>query len=137
MTLHDRIARRAHEIFETRGKQHGQDWSDWFEAEREIADRSGLRENEPIMDHTEFERRFLLDYLWFGRMVLAHQNQVMNEAHRAETDPDRRRAYFLAIHTNLIQECEHVAAWLLAFRRRAETGAEIIETLLRYGPGEA
>jgi len=36
MTLHNQIERRAHEIFEARGKQHGQDWADWFRAELDI-----------------------------------------------------------------------------------------------------
>jgi Protein of unknown function (DUF2934) len=42
-TSHDRIARRAYEFFEARGKQQGQDWADWFQAEREIRDGSRLR----------------------------------------------------------------------------------------------
>ena len=89
------------------------------------------------MNNSEFERRFLLDYVWFGRMVLAHQNRVLNKAYLEDTDYARRSACFLAMHTNLIQECEHVAAWLLALRRWAEMGTALIETLLRYAPGEA
>ena len=42
-TSHDRIARRAYELFEARGEQHGQDWSDWFQAEREVRDHSRAR----------------------------------------------------------------------------------------------
>jgi DUF2934 family protein len=40
--LHDRIVRRAYELVETRGKQHGQDCADWFQAERDIRDGSRL-----------------------------------------------------------------------------------------------
>ena len=29
------IARRAYELFETRGREHGHDWEDWFRAESE------------------------------------------------------------------------------------------------------
>jgi hypothetical protein len=32
----ERIARRAHEIYEARGGQHGRDLDDWLRAEREI-----------------------------------------------------------------------------------------------------
>jgi hypothetical protein len=32
----DRIARRAHEIYDARGGQHGKDLDDWLQAEREI-----------------------------------------------------------------------------------------------------
>ena len=60
------------------------------------------------MENAEFERRFPLDY-WFGCMVLAHQSRGLNEAHAAEIDPDRRRACFLSIHTNLMSE--HAAGW--------------------------
>jgi HSP20 family molecular chaperone IbpA len=30
------IARRAYELFETRGREHGHDWEDWFQAESEL-----------------------------------------------------------------------------------------------------
>jgi len=30
------IARRAYEIFETRSREHGHDWEDWFQAESEL-----------------------------------------------------------------------------------------------------
>ena len=42
-TSHDRIARLAYELFEERGKRHGDDWADWFLAERDIRDRSRHR----------------------------------------------------------------------------------------------
>ncbi len=32
--LQKRIEEKAYEIFERRGYSHGNDWSDWFEAER-------------------------------------------------------------------------------------------------------
>jgi hypothetical protein len=34
--LHDEISRRAYEIFEACGRQHGQDVDDWLQAEREL-----------------------------------------------------------------------------------------------------
>jgi hypothetical protein len=39
--LHDEIARLAYELFEARGRKHGRDWQDWFEAERKV--RAGKR----------------------------------------------------------------------------------------------
>lgn len=33
---HDDIARRAYELYEQRGGEHGHDWEDWFQAEREL-----------------------------------------------------------------------------------------------------
>jgi hypothetical protein len=85
----------------------------------------------------EFERKFLLDYMWFGRTILALQSRVLNDAFNTETDDDCKRAYVLAIHTNLMQECEHVAAWLLAFRRFAAAKTPLLDTLLEYQPGDA
>ena len=32
----DQISRRAHELFECRGREHGKDQQDWVTAEREI-----------------------------------------------------------------------------------------------------
>lgn len=34
--LRERIAQRAYEIHHQRGSQHGSDWEDWLQAEREI-----------------------------------------------------------------------------------------------------
>jgi hypothetical protein len=33
---HGAVARRAYELYEHRGGEHGHDWDDWFQAEREI-----------------------------------------------------------------------------------------------------
>ena len=32
----DDIARRAYELYELRGGDHGRDWEDWLQAEREL-----------------------------------------------------------------------------------------------------
>jgi len=33
---HGRVALRAYQLFESRGRVHGRDWEDWFRAEKEI-----------------------------------------------------------------------------------------------------
>jgi len=33
---HEDIARRAYQLYEERGGEHGRDWGDWFQAEREL-----------------------------------------------------------------------------------------------------
>jgi hypothetical protein len=43
----DRIARRAHEIYEARGGADGRNVEDWLQAEREIDDAAGLQEVPP------------------------------------------------------------------------------------------
>ena len=35
------IARRAYELYERRGGEHGHAWDDWFQAERELRGRLG------------------------------------------------------------------------------------------------
>ena len=35
----DAIAHRAYELYEQRGGTHGEDWNDWFQAERELTVR--------------------------------------------------------------------------------------------------
>ncbi|GJL66195.1 MAG: hypothetical protein NPIRA05_11660 [Nitrospirales bacterium] len=34
--IHNRIAIRAHELYQHRGGHHGHDWEDWFEAKRQV-----------------------------------------------------------------------------------------------------
>lgn len=38
---HDRIARRAYELYETRGRQEGRALEDWLNAERQLVGTSG------------------------------------------------------------------------------------------------
>ena len=33
---HEDIARRAYQLYEERGGEHGRDWQDWLQAEREL-----------------------------------------------------------------------------------------------------
>ena len=37
---HDAIARRAYQLYEQRGGEHGRDWDDWLLAERELRQRA-------------------------------------------------------------------------------------------------
>jgi HSP20 family protein len=34
--IYDALARRAYELFDGRGREHGHDWEDWFRAESEL-----------------------------------------------------------------------------------------------------
>jgi hypothetical protein len=42
-STHEEIARRAYQLYEERGGEHGRDWEDWFQAERDLRQRM-LRE---------------------------------------------------------------------------------------------
>lgn len=35
-STHDEIAKRAYELFEARGREHGHDLDDWLQAERQL-----------------------------------------------------------------------------------------------------
>lgn len=89
------------------------------------------------LDDDAFEQKFLLDYLSFGRTILPRQARVLEAAYYRELEPNRRLALLISLHTLLVQQYEHVAAWILGFRERAASQTALIETLLRYGPGEA
>lgn len=39
----DEVARRAYELYEQRGGEHGHDWNDWFRAEQEVRARTDDR----------------------------------------------------------------------------------------------
>ena len=36
VSLEEQIARRAHELWQQRGREHGSDLTDWLQAEREV-----------------------------------------------------------------------------------------------------
>ena len=38
VSMEEQIARRAHEIWQLRGREHGNDWMDWLQAESEITE---------------------------------------------------------------------------------------------------
>jgi Protein of unknown function (DUF2934) len=41
--LQEEIAARAHELFLARGRRHGDDWADWFQAEAEVLESKAKR----------------------------------------------------------------------------------------------
>jgi hypothetical protein len=41
------VERRAFELYEQRGGEHGHDWDDWLEAEREIRGAEAQSDSEP------------------------------------------------------------------------------------------
>jgi hypothetical protein len=41
--LYSRIQHKAYELYEKRGHTHGNDWADWFEAERQVKREVGVR----------------------------------------------------------------------------------------------
>ena len=49
--LQEQIHRRAYELYEARGREHGHDREDWLQAEAEILDR----ETAPIIEVLETE----------------------------------------------------------------------------------
>jgi hypothetical protein len=44
--LQERIAKRAYELYERRGWQHGDDQADWYQAAKEVLTLNGVRKNE-------------------------------------------------------------------------------------------
>ena len=77
------IARRAFELFEERGREHGHDWEDWFQAESELlrpvsittlesVDRLSLRAN--VLGFGENELRVSIEP---GRVVILGKKQFV------------------------------------------------------------
>ncbi len=60
------IARRAYELFETHGREHGRDWEDWFRAESEL-----LRPVSVSMSESEDHISVRANVLGFGEKELA------------------------------------------------------------------
>ncbi len=89
------------------------------------------------MTEQEMERAFLLDYVWFGRMLGAYQADAIYRAYTTATLSDVRRIHFVNLHAVLMTVHETLAAFLLGMRRRVEKRIGLMETLLRYRPGEA
>jgi HSP20 family protein len=59
------IARRAYELFEARGAEHGHDWEDWFRAESEV-----LRPISVAVTETEEQFRIRANVLGFDHNEL-------------------------------------------------------------------
>ena len=55
MGNHDAIERRAYELFEARGRTDGEDWNDWFQAERELAGPDVTQEQRADTPHDRSE----------------------------------------------------------------------------------
>jgi hypothetical protein len=53
----ERVARRAYERWEERGREDGRDQEDWFEAEREVEDGSSGQSTVPSAQSTQDRSR--------------------------------------------------------------------------------
>jgi HSP20 family molecular chaperone IbpA len=84
------ITRRAYELFQSRGREHGHDWEDWFQAESELlrpvsvavseaADRFSLRAN--VFGFSESELKVSLE----PRRITILGIRNMNAPARSET----------------------------------------------------
>ena len=47
VSLEEQIAQRAHELWQQRGREHGADMADWFQAEREVSEWHQQRLRKP------------------------------------------------------------------------------------------
>jgi Protein of unknown function (DUF2934) len=85
------IARRAYELFEARGREHGHDWEDWFRAESELlrpvststsesADQFTVRTN--VLGFGESELRVSIE-LQAGLLKLEPPKATKHEAETA------------------------------------------------------
>ncbi|UCE66252.1 MAG: DUF2934 domain-containing protein [Candidatus Zixiibacteriota bacterium] len=43
-TYINELNRRAYEIFQQKGSSHGHDWDDWFQAEKDIKRKYGIKD---------------------------------------------------------------------------------------------
>lgn len=43
-TYINELNRRAYEIFQQKGSSHGHDWDDWFQAEKDIKKKYGIKD---------------------------------------------------------------------------------------------
>jgi hypothetical protein len=85
----------------------------------------------------EFEKRFILDFIAFGRTIVPRQARRLVADYASAEHEAERDGILICIHTLLVQQYEHVAAWIRAFQRKADSGVPVLESLLTYRPGEA
>ena len=95
------IARRAFELFEKRGREHGHDWEDWFKAESEFlcpvsiatsesADRISIRAN--VLGFTENELHVSIEprrLAIFGKRESTTSQTEAGSIGRADQYPDQ------------------------------------------------
>ena len=69
VSLHEQIAQRAHERWRQRGRTHGWDWADWFQAKWDI--------------YEWHEKRLDTDYKFETRSAEAHRHSISSpQTHR-------------------------------------------------------
>ena len=50
-----KIEHKAHELFKERGSEHGHDWEDWFEAERQMEGQMDTVDKDCIRSQSLYE----------------------------------------------------------------------------------
>ena len=101
--VHDEIASRAYEIFQSRGCQHGRDVEDWFQAESQLLHRLPHRvaqTPEQLFVFAELSRNWEADELVVGvdphRLILSGEREVdvtFHDPHGTRTEKQLRTIF--------------------------------------------
>ena len=121
------IARRAHELFEARGGEHGHDLEDWFRAESELlspvsvslsesTDKISVRAGVAGFDETELE--FSIE---------PHRITIVGNKEAREMKAEARTIKQTASHPHQILEVIHLASEVMPERAVVELQAGVLK----------
>ena len=101
--VHEEIARRAYEIFESRGCQHGRDVDDWFQAEAQLLHRLPHRvaqTQDRLFVFADLARNWAADELVVGvgahRLIISGEREVemtYHDPHGTRTEKHLRTIF--------------------------------------------
>lgn len=102
-----RIARRAYELFEARGRQHGEDLGDWLQAESELLEPIDIAAREL---EEEVEVIIALPSISFDKLIIGLDSRQVILTTEARDGADHSTAIFRAIHLPAEVDFEHIRA---------------------------
>jgi len=82
------IAHRAYELFETRGREHGHDWEDWFRAESELLRPVSISTSESADQFTVRTNVFGFEENELGVSIEPHRITILGKKEMSATETE-------------------------------------------------
>jgi HSP20 family protein len=130
------ITRRAYELFETRGREHGHDWEDWFRAESEL-----LRPVSVAMSESEDRISVRANVYGFEASELKvsiepRRITILGEKQLSTTEAEGRKVGLVAWYPDQILQVISLAADVTAENAVVEFQTGLLKFELPKAPGQ-
>jgi len=99
------IAHRAYELFEARGREHGHDWEDWFQAESDLLRPVSISMSESADQFTVRANVFGFEENELRVGIEPHRITILGKKEINATETEGRKVEYIEWYPNQVMQC--------------------------------